>query len=330
MRMMLTLLDKPIVFHRPFLLVMNTNAALFLSQCLYWQKHTKESFNGWFSRTIDQFTVETGLSRKEQATAKKTLAEQGIIKTERRGLPAKLWIRIELGVLYSLIDQATTKTSEHRPPPDDETKGNTSMAKKDILELPKRTDIHIGDEKVLDNEVNKKKEKEAFINFSIFENEELEECDQIRITPEQYQKLKTKYGAGPLHKKIVLLDAELSENPNKYRNHAKRLKVWLENPTERDLKVKSISAQGKGGKSLLTGVSDIDEGKGEDDKKKGGRSYKGKGKQDKGNGKKKATENMGSLRDKEKTKENCIKACQHIATGRMPFILGVNVTGVGE
>ena len=107
--LLLTLLDKPIVFHRPFLRIMNTNCALFLSQCLHWQRHTK--YDGWFAHTIQQFEFETGLSTDEQRTIKKTLKNKGILKIERRGNPCKNWYTIDLEVLYTLLEKQVEKST---------------------------------------------------------------------------------------------------------------------------------------------------------------------------------------------------------------------------
>ena len=104
---LLTLLDKPIVFHRPFLRIMNTNCALFLSQCLHWQRHTK--YDGWFAHTIEQFEFETGLSTDEQRSIKKTLKNKGILKIERRGNPCKNWYTIDLEVVYTLLEKQVEK-----------------------------------------------------------------------------------------------------------------------------------------------------------------------------------------------------------------------------
>ena len=104
---LLTLLDKPIVFHRPFLRIMNTNSALFLSQCLHWQRHTK--YDNWFTHTVEQFEFETGLSRKEQLSIKKTLSSKNILKIERRGNPSKNWYTINLQELYMQLSQHMEK-----------------------------------------------------------------------------------------------------------------------------------------------------------------------------------------------------------------------------
>ena len=130
---LLTLLDKPIVFHRPFLRIMNTNCALFLSQCLHWQRHTK--YDGWFTHTIEQFEFETGLSRKEQLSIKKTLSSKNILKIERRGNPSKNWYTINLEELYVQLSEEVEKGDDKWCQ-----KGTTSGDKKGRLVVAKGDD----------------------------------------------------------------------------------------------------------------------------------------------------------------------------------------------
>ncbi|HCY81167.1 MAG TPA: hypothetical protein DHV22_05935 [Xanthomarina gelatinilytica] len=91
---------------------MNTNCALFLSQCLHWQRHTK--YDGWFAHTIEQFEFETGLSTDEQRSIKKTLKNKGILKIERRGNPCKNWYTIDLEVLYTLLEKQVEKSTNKK------------------------------------------------------------------------------------------------------------------------------------------------------------------------------------------------------------------------
>ena len=136
----LTILDKPIVFHRPFLRIMNTNCALFLSQCLHWQKHTK--YDGWFAHTIEQFEFETGLSKKEQLSAKKTLQVKNILIIQRRGNPSKNWYTINLQEIYQQLKSVEERERQVVPKGDDKScqKGTTSRAKRELLVVTKGDD----------------------------------------------------------------------------------------------------------------------------------------------------------------------------------------------
>lgn len=72
--------------------------AVFLSQAFYWSRNSKtKSRNEWFyknQRGEDSWESETGLTPKQQANARKSLVEIGVLEEERRGVPAKIWYRV--------------------------------------------------------------------------------------------------------------------------------------------------------------------------------------------------------------------------------------------
>jgi hypothetical protein len=72
----------------------STNAALLLSQMLYWQGRRPD---GWLWNTREQWTQQTGLSRKEQEVARRILRDKGFIE-EKHG-----WRRAD-GSLKHRID----------------------------------------------------------------------------------------------------------------------------------------------------------------------------------------------------------------------------------
>ena len=101
------LLGRHIAFHRRLVdLTASVKAALLLSQSIYWTRHGRDiaSTGGWFFKTTEQWEMETGLSAKEQVTARKVLRELAILNEQRIGIPAKLHFRLcvdQLGVLLS-------------------------------------------------------------------------------------------------------------------------------------------------------------------------------------------------------------------------------------
>ena len=105
------LLDRPIAFHRCFVrLGIGITGAVMLSQAVYWSKRT-ENLEGWFHKSIEEWEEETGLTRFEQETAKRKL--KGILEIERRGIPARLYFRINWENLEkSLISQSLLKSSK--------------------------------------------------------------------------------------------------------------------------------------------------------------------------------------------------------------------------
>ena len=100
------LLDRPIAFHRCLAeLGGSVNAGLMLSQALYWAKRTKAD-NGWFWKTAEEWQEETYLTRTEQATARKQLKRLSCWQEELRGVPAKLYYRIDFDELDKLLSQS--------------------------------------------------------------------------------------------------------------------------------------------------------------------------------------------------------------------------------
>jgi hypothetical protein len=220
--LLLTLLDKPIVFHRPFLRIMNTNCALFLSQCLHWQRHTK--YDGWFAHTIEQFEFETGLSTDEQRTIKRTLKNKGILKIERRGNPCKNWYTIDLEVLYILLEKQVEKS--HIKKWENPISSNGKIPHQEVG----KSHNYINKE-VLINNNNKEKSnniniitKKEFIDLSIVG---IQDCENVRINQEEYDKLVAEYPVAIVKQKIISLDGYLEDHPKKYKSHYKALRTWL-------------------------------------------------------------------------------------------------------
>ncbi len=88
--------QPPIAFHRVFVdLTGSATAALLLSACLE-QQEVPGAMNehGWMEVSAQGWEDRTGLSRKEQATARKTLRELGLFEEHRTGYPARFEIRV--------------------------------------------------------------------------------------------------------------------------------------------------------------------------------------------------------------------------------------------
>ena len=100
------LLGRHIAFHRRLVdLTANVKAALMLSQAIYWTRHGRDIAmnDGWFFKTGEQWTMETGLSAKEQATARELLRDLAILGERRIGLPARLHFRLCVDQLGELL-----------------------------------------------------------------------------------------------------------------------------------------------------------------------------------------------------------------------------------
>lgn len=134
------LLDRPIAFHRCFVEITGSvNAALMLSQAWYWSLRTKDD-DGWFWKTHGEWTEETGMSRREQDTARKRLRQLGLIDEKLSGVPATVHFRVchdtvqtRLAETYqqdrrnranwigekraTICTETTTETTENNPVP---------------------------------------------------------------------------------------------------------------------------------------------------------------------------------------------------------------------
>ncbi len=96
-------LDRPIAFHRCLVKPSGSvEAALLLSQALYWSNRTEDP-DGWFYKTREEWEEETGLNRTSQEAARKRLKENGLLEEERRGLPARLYYRVNFEKLVAKL-----------------------------------------------------------------------------------------------------------------------------------------------------------------------------------------------------------------------------------
>lgn len=110
-----TLNERPIAFNKHYVdLGCGITGALMLSQLVYWTKKTN-NVNGWIYKTGIEWTNETGLSRREQETARNKLKELGFITEHKHGVPCKVFFKVEYEVLYqALINLAQEKPCAKR------------------------------------------------------------------------------------------------------------------------------------------------------------------------------------------------------------------------
>lgn len=101
---MLEWLDRPIAFHPAFVRLTGSVAAgLLLSQILYWSRRTSDP-DGWFYKTADDWDEEIGLSRTELELSRKRLTQLGIVDEKRKGVPARLYYRLNEEELVRLLE----------------------------------------------------------------------------------------------------------------------------------------------------------------------------------------------------------------------------------
>lgn len=94
-QLLLEVFDIPVSFHRCLVPITGgVTSALLLSQAIWITQALDPEADGWFIRSQEQWTLETGLSRWEQETARRALRRSGLIEERRVGIPAKLWFRV--------------------------------------------------------------------------------------------------------------------------------------------------------------------------------------------------------------------------------------------
>lgn len=127
--------DQPIAFNKHYVFIgCGINGALMLSQLVYWTARTKNS-DGWIYKTQHDWTMETGLTRKEQENARKRLKDLGFLKENKRGVPCKVYFKVERENLYkALIEYSESlDLSQYAP------NGQSSLNETGELVRPKRT-----------------------------------------------------------------------------------------------------------------------------------------------------------------------------------------------
>jgi len=87
-------MGQPIRFYRKLgFLVKGANTILMLSQSISWSMASQD---GWFCKTQYEWEDSTLLTRSEQETARNQLRSTTFWQEERRGLPARLFFRVDL------------------------------------------------------------------------------------------------------------------------------------------------------------------------------------------------------------------------------------------
>lgn len=97
-------IGSPIAFYPDLVpLVGSHESAIFLCQVTYW---TGKQYNkdGWIYKTQEEWFLETGLTQKQQKTARRLLVERGYIEERKRGIPQRLEYRVMTSALNEVWD----------------------------------------------------------------------------------------------------------------------------------------------------------------------------------------------------------------------------------
>ena len=87
--LLLQVFDLPVSFHRCLVPITGgITAALMLSQAIWTTQELDPDSNGWFMKSQEEWTDDTGLSRWEQETARRALRSAGFLEERRVGAGA--------------------------------------------------------------------------------------------------------------------------------------------------------------------------------------------------------------------------------------------------
>ena len=118
--LLLQLFDLPVSFHRCLVPISGgVNAALMLSQAIWTTEqlaaeHQIPMANGWFTKSQEAWSEETGLSRWEQETARRSLRHAGFLEERRVGMPSRLWFRVRPDQVWRALQAQAADTDNLR------------------------------------------------------------------------------------------------------------------------------------------------------------------------------------------------------------------------
>lgn len=96
-------LGRPIAFRRTLVdLTGSVQAALMLSQAIYWQERVTHK-DGWWYKSIEEWEEETGLSRRRLETARRK--NKQYLLSKLRDIPARLYWKVDGVKLRSALER---------------------------------------------------------------------------------------------------------------------------------------------------------------------------------------------------------------------------------
>lgn len=96
---------KPVAYYPEIARALGSvKCGIFLCQFMYWEGRQADP-EGWIYKTMVEIESETGLSRFEQESARKTLTEMQIMEQKKKGMPAKLYYRFIWDRLDEILEE---------------------------------------------------------------------------------------------------------------------------------------------------------------------------------------------------------------------------------
>jgi len=105
---LIAVLGNPIAYYSISARILGrVEEGIFVSQFFSWYDkgdHPEE----WIYKTQDEIFEETGLTRRNQETARRQLRGLGVLEEKRAGIPARLHYRLNLDTLAALVNETVT------------------------------------------------------------------------------------------------------------------------------------------------------------------------------------------------------------------------------
>lgn len=101
-------------------------AELFFEQIFYWQDKADPVLGVY--KTQEELEIETGLSRKEQETARKLLREKGVLIETHKRLEHRMYYKIDCEKLDELLATLANDTNEHSRMPESDIREGDKVA----------------------------------------------------------------------------------------------------------------------------------------------------------------------------------------------------------
>ena len=96
--------SKPIAYRADFAKISGSvTAGVMLSQAYYWHDKSTKHDDGWFEKTGAEWHDETGLTDKQQQTARFILAKKGFMESERKGDRGRMCSRVNHANVYAAL-----------------------------------------------------------------------------------------------------------------------------------------------------------------------------------------------------------------------------------
>lgn len=121
--------QPPIAFHRSFVDITGSAVAALLLSAYLEQQESEMTADGWFEVNAAELEYRTGLSRREQLLARRTLQDKKMIQERKCAFPARLEMRIDFDRVSSAILVAARRRSQRASPPYTAKKPTASWAR---------------------------------------------------------------------------------------------------------------------------------------------------------------------------------------------------------